>query len=289
MARPGLAPAPPPGPCRRRHRHLSAQNMKARGAPGPIFSSTMCEMCGGLGEPAKNGGAKTASATRRGFLIVGLGFLAGCAKQAALGPMPGPPWPAEGHSQAHLPSPTPVVPPQGPEGAWRGNMVPRSVWAQGDPVTSRMDRMTQITDITVHHDGMDDAFRATDSSSVAEHLEGIRQLHRRKGWGDIGYHFAVDPAGRVWEARPLRYQGAHVKDHNPGNIGVVVLGNFEVQSLSEQQLAGLRSLLTSLMTNYGVSVKRVHSHREWPSAVTLCPGDTLQSQLVRLRRSGALG
>ena len=248
----------------------------------------MCERCFGHDEPAPNGGADFASATRRGFLFLGLGFLAGCAQQAALGPMPGPPWPLEPGAPASFPSGPVPQPPLGADAAWRRNVVPRSAWAQGDPATLQMDRMSAISDITVHHDGMD-AFRATDRDSVAEHLEAIRQLHRRKGWGDIGYHFAVDPAGRVWEARPLSFQGAHVRDHNPGNIGIVVLGNYELQTPNEQQLAALRGLLASLMQAYGVPVSRVHSHREWGGAKTECPGSSLQAQFVRLRRSGALG
>jgi hypothetical protein len=52
-------------------------------------------------------------------------------------------------------------------------------------------------------------------------------------------------------------------------------------------MAALRGLLTALMNSYNVPVKRVHTHREW--AVTACPGERLQSQLVRLRRGGALG
>ena len=55
----------------------------------------------------------------------------------------------------------------------------------------------------------------------------------------------------MWEARPLVYQGAHVKDHNPGNIGVVVLGNFEQQAPSEAQLAAVRKHLSALMRAYG--------------------------------------
>jgi hypothetical protein len=148
--------------------------------------------------------------------------------------------------------------------------------------------MTEIRHITVHHDGMEPFF-ATNRASVAAHIELIRQLHRRRGWGDIGYHFAVDRAGRAWEARPLVYQGAHVKDHNPGNVGVVVLGNFERQAPSDVQLAGIRGHLSALMKIYGVPVKRVHTHREWAGAATACPGETLQRYLERLRRSGGLG
>ena len=98
-------------------------------------------------------------------------------------------------------------------------------------------------------------------------------------------HFAVDPAGRVWEARPLGWQGAHVKDHNPGNIGIVVLGNFEVQTPGPSQLEGVRRHVTSLMRAYNVPRSRVHTHRDW-GAQTACPGDTLQSSLQRLQLTG---
>ncbi|MHC4966947.1 MAG: peptidoglycan recognition protein family protein, partial [Planctomycetota bacterium] len=164
----------------------------------------------------------------------------------------------------------------------------RASWAHGEPVPAMMDRMSPIRHITVHHDGMDPFF-AVNRITVAAHLELIRQLHRRKGWGDIGYHFAVDRAGRVWEARPLVYQGAHVKDHNPGNIGVVVLGNFEVQAPTEAQMAAVRSHLSDLMRAYGLRASRVHTHQEWEGAATACPGERLQHYLDRLRRSGALG
>ena len=99
----------------------------------------------------------------------------------------------------------------------------------------------------------------------------------------------MDRAGRVWEARPLVYQGAHVKDHNPGNIGVVVLGNFEVQAPTEAQLVSVRNHLSALMRAYGLPASRVHTHQEWEGAATACPGERLQHYLDRLRRSGGLG
>ncbi len=151
---------------------------------------------------------------------------------------------------------------------------------------SLMQRMTTIRYITVHHDGMQPFF-GRDRRTVAGHLETIRRLHRRRGWGDIGYHFAVDRAGRVWEARPLTYQGAHVKDHNPGNIGIVVLGNFEEQQPSPAQLAALERHIRHLQSTYSLPASRVRTHQEW--APTACPGTHLQSHLAKLRRNGRQG
>ena len=246
----------------------------------------MCESCLEKGEIRAPGPGADALPSRRFFLLLGLGVLVGCAKQTTLGPMPSPPWPDE-PSQAHdvQQEATAILTPQpSPSPQWRRQVLPRSAWAQGAPVPFRMNRMSPIRYITIHHDGMD-AFFATDLALVAAHLEGIRRLHRRKGWGDIGYHFAVDPAGRVWEARPLGWQGAHVKDHNPGNIGIVVLGNFEVQTPSVLQLEGVRRHVQTLMRAYNVPRTRVHTHRDW-GAKTACPGGTLQSSLERLQLTG---
>ncbi len=204
-----------------------------------------------------------------------------------MGPLPDPPWPTY---EEPPPAERPIAPgsPPAPAVHLRGSVLSRVSWARGEPVPARMDRMTPIRHITVHHGGMDPFF-AVNRVTVAAHLEVIRQLHRGKGWGDIGYHFAVDRAGRVWEARSLVYQGAHVKDHNPGNIGVVVLGNFELQAPTEAQLVSVRSHLSALMRAYGVPVSRVHTHQEWDGAATACPGGRLQHFLERLRRRGGLG
>lgn len=246
----------------------------------------MCESCLDNGAVPETG----PNASRRLFLLLGLGALAGCAHQTVQGPMPSPPWPAAPPSRppvTHEASAVPAPPPPAvPE--WRQHVIARSAWAQGDPSPLGMNRMAPIRHITVHHDGME-PFYATDRATVAAHLEGIRRLHRRKGWADIGYHFAVDRAGRVWEARPLNWQGAHVKDHNPGNIGIVVLGNFEEQTPSDAQLDAVREHVTLLMHIYDVPPSRVHTHQEWQGAKTACPGASLQRSLERMRDSGGLG
>ena len=127
-------------------------------------------------------------------------------------------------------------------------------------------------------------FTSTSKSSAASRLELIRKSHlRRDGgrWGDIGYHFAIDPAGRLWQARPLTWQGAHVRAKNEGNIGVVVLGNFERQSVNRAQLGAVTSTLQSLMGKFNVPVSRVRTHLEW--AATACPGRSLQQAMVGMR------
>ena len=114
-------------------------------------------------------------------------------------------------------------------------VIPRSDWTHAGPNLSEIRPMNGIARITVHHTAWEwevDAWTRT-----AGEVENIRAFHSGtratdRHWADIAYHFAVDRAGRVWQARPLAYQGAHVRGHNEHNLGIVLLGNFEVQSPS---------------------------------------------------------
>lgn len=183
---------------------------------------------------------------------------------------------------------TPLPSTQEPTGTFSySGLVQRSTWSRGNPVPSLMDRMLPIDKITVHHDGMT-PFTATAQSAAASRIEAIRRAHRNQNWGDIGYHFLIDPSGRVWEGRPLAWQGAHVKDNNEGNIGVCVLGNYEEQSIVDRQVYALDNFLASTMRQYGIAKNRVYTHREFRP--TACPGRSLQARVdvLRTSRSSAL-
>jgi len=220
--------------------------------------------------------------TRRSFLIASALLLTGCGSRRVTSSLPSPIWP---NTPVNLdPSVASVVLPESTNsiGTFPG-AISRSTWAKGDPITRNMDRMLPFRYITIHHDGMT-AFTNTSKSSAASRLETIRKSHlRRDGgrWGDIGYHFAIDPAGRLWEGRSLQWQGAHVKAKNEGNIGIVVLGNYDRQPLNRAQSAAIESTIRILMERFDVPVSRVRTHQEW--APTICPGRSLQHFMMGLR------
>lgn len=224
---------------------------------------------------------------RRAVLLAGLGALAGCASARSGRALPGAIWPAD-RTLADVGTPVPpraaVTSPDALPG-----VMPRSRWGRGELIPSRANPMAPCRHITIHHDGMR-PFYGTSESEVALRIEKIRAMHvGANGWADIGYHFVVDRAGRSWEARPIDYQGAHVKNENVGNIGVLCLGNFEEQHPTRQQIEGLRVLLLALSARYGIPSRNILTHQEWPSARTLCPGVHLQRQIAAIRRDRALG
>jgi N-acetylmuramoyl-L-alanine amidase len=168
-------------------------------------------------------------------------------------------------------------------------VIPRSDWTHAGPNLSEIRPMNGIARITVHHTAWEwevDAWTRT-----AGEIENIRAFHSGtratdRHWADIAYHFVVDRAGRVWQARPLAYQGAHVKGHNEHNLGIVLLGNFEVQSPTAAQLVSLRGFIGFARGLYHVSLDQVFTHGELGK--TSCPGKRLQAYMNRARRAWAV-
>ena len=210
---------------------------------------------------------------------LGLAVLAGCSSRSITRRIPEPDWPAAS-SGPLLKTPAPKAAVVAP--SQFANVQSRLAWAGSGPNYGKMNRMTTPKWITVHHDGMT-VFTDTSLSAARGRLELIRTVHRRdNGWGDIGYHYAIDPGGRIHACRPVLWQGAHVKNCNPGNIGIVVLGNFSQQRPSGVQLAALKTHLTQLRTAYKIPRSRTRGHKDWPSASTACPGRYLHSQLRKV-------
>lgn len=162
---------------------------------------------------------------------------------------------------------------------------PRFLWAKGQPIRAQLNPMLPITCVTVHHDGLDELFWSTRPTDVAARLEHYRVGHLARGWADIGYHLAIDRSGTLWQGRAIRWQGAHVQNHNEGNIGVLVMGNFDLQQPTFAQLKTLQRVIRELRATYGIKRGRVYTHKEWPDAQTACPGRTLQPRVTDIRKA----
>ncbi|MBI4880639.1 MAG: N-acetylmuramoyl-L-alanine amidase [Planctomycetes bacterium] len=141
--------------------------------------------------------------------------------------------------------------------------------------------MTDVFRVTVHHSGV--RFASLDAGEAARQIAAIQRGHFDRGWADIGYHFLIDPAGRVWEGRSLAYQGAHAGDFalNQGNIGVCLLGDFTGQALPAAQTASLLRFLEFLRAEYKIPAGSFYSHRELHG--TACPGPALAEAVHQFR------
>ncbi|MEM9379090.1 MAG: peptidoglycan recognition family protein [Planctomycetota bacterium] len=162
-----------------------------------------------------------------------------------------------------------------------GGLIRRSTWAARAANPSKMRRASaEWRWITVHHS----VFTA-DNDSLAASLDTVRRIQRShmvdKGWGDVGYHFFIDRAGRVIEGRELAWQGAHAGDarSNVANVGVCLLGNFDVERPSRAALASLDRLVLELQRKLRIPRTNVRPRKAWKN--TECPGRHLMPWFTR--------
>lgn len=112
----------------------------------------------------------------------------------------------------------------------------------------------------------------------------VNDLHMSdRGWAGIGYHYVIKTDGTVEQGRPDWAMGAHDAGENACSLGILVVGNFEVQQPLPRQVIALQLLLADLHGQYGLvpSVKTMRGHRddEPPETPTLCPGKYLYELL----------
>ncbi len=157
--------------------------------------------------------------------------------------------------------------------------IARNLWAVDPVILNRTKPMLGTPfRITVHHSGdvrdagMDplEWLRLIDR----QHMDG---LGKKEPWACIGYHFIVAPDGRVFEGRPLQFQGAHAgwDEVNRLNIGVCLIGDFDKMRVPPAQREGLMRALDRLCLDYGISRGNVYGHQHWKT--TECPGRYLMA------------
>lgn len=152
--------------------------------------------------------------------------------------------------------------------------ISRNRWHARKCKTNKVCLMNGVERVTVHHEGNPKPNYDSNSSQVARSLRQIQRAHfKMMGAADIAYHFIIDRQGMIWQGREMKYQGAHTKGNNAHNIGIMCLGNFNLQRPSMAQLNSLEQLCATVLAGYGIPPSKLYGHRELRS--TACPGKHL--------------
>lgn len=159
-------------------------------------------------------------------------------------------------------------------------IVRRSEWgaraAKPSNLTPSHDKFTRIT---IHHSA--DALTPNLDGSKASSASALRRLqkvHMEKEdpYADIGYHFLIDPQGRVFQGRELKWQGAHAfRSNNVQNLGICLLGNFESHRPTPQAMKALERTVSDMRRRYGIPRTQLYGHQDFRN--TKCPGERLMS------------
>ncbi|MEU4350346.1 peptidoglycan recognition protein [Streptomyces sp. NPDC023838] len=167
----------------------------------------------------------------------------------------------------------------------------------------------QVKAAFVHHTASGNNYRCSQAPSI---LRGIYRYHvLSSGWRDIGYNFAVDKCGNIYEgraggvAKPVL--GAHTLGFNTNSMGVAVIGTYSSANPSAAALDALARLTAWKLGLYGVNPKGtthltsgggnlyrkgrsvrlnvISGHRD--GFATDCPGARLYKKLGKARSSSA--
>jgi len=194
-------------------------------------------------------------------------------------------------------------------GAGQPPIIARAAGARGEAPPRVAPEYGAVRLAFVHHTENPNGYLA---GEVPAMLRAIFAFHRYvHGWNDIGYNFAIDAFGRIFEARAGGVDepvvGAHAGGYNLVSTGVAVLGSFSSTPISTAARATLQRLLAWKLALHGVpsqgrvtvrvnpagavysrfpanarvSLPRIAGHRDGDS--TDCPGDALYGALPGVR------
>lgn len=122
------------------------------------------------------------------------------------------------------------------------------------------------------------------SATEVGNAELFDKGHRHRGfWNGLGYHFVIDNGtsgtrpGQIETSHRWNHQmdGAHCNamDMNKKGIGICLVGNFDTEKPSPQQINSLVWLVRQLQDKYGIRSQRVLQHNDVPGKNgTHCPG-----------------
>lgn len=200
------------------------------------------------------------------------------------------------------------------DGVTAPTIVPRSKWdPAGDCPFVGGSRSTPER-VQLHHTHIP-VVNAPDETPAA--LQSICRSHRDR-FADFGYHYAIDPYGRIWQGRgPMPEdmggavrEGAHAQGFNERSMGVALIGDFDEAPPSPEAIQATVELLAFLADTYDmdpgstvgtestggsatrfpegthVELPAIAGHRDTGSN-TSCPGEHLYELLPELRRAVA--
>ncbi|MEU2669873.1 peptidoglycan recognition protein [Streptomyces sp. NPDC007164] len=192
----------------------------------------------------------------------------------------------------------------------RPRIVTRKGWGADEKLRERKFVYTsKVKAAFIHHSATGNNYKCSQAPSV---LRGIYRYHvKSSGWRDIGYNFAVDKCGNIYEGRAggvtKAVLGAHTLGFNTNSMGIAVLGTFTksnppaaavnaVAKLTAWKLGlfganprGKVTLVSGGSNKYKkgrkVKLNVISGHRD--GFATECPGARLYKKLGSARTSSA--
>lgn len=131
--------------------------------------------------------------------------------------------------------------------------------------------VSQITQVTIHHS-------ATESGTPS----GFANFHiESRGWPGIGYHFVIDKKGQIFYTNYLNTVSYHVQNANTRSIGVCLVGNFDKELPTAEQIASLKFVIAYLNNTLNKKLI-ITKHNQF--ATKSCPGKNMDAIVEEIKK-----
>jgi len=132
----------------------------------------------------------------------------------------------------------------------------------------------EIQYIIIHH-------TAVSRDENSKQYEAVKNTHIvEKKWGDIGYHYFIEPDGLLMKGRNENVTGAHCIEErmNYQSIGICIAGNFDKEKPTDEQLKTLKDIITHLRIKYDIPRENIKFHKDFSK--TKCAGINFTRELL---------
>ena len=119
--------------------------------------------------------------------------------------------------------------------------------------------------ITLHHT----------AGNKNQTVESIAKDQIARGFAEFAYHFAIYQDGTIYAVNDIEEVSWHDSGQNTNSIGIVLVGNYQNDKLTEEQLKSIKLLTTAICNE--VKIIGIRGHRD--TSPTLCPGDNAYFEL----------
>lgn len=141
----------------------------------------------------------------------------------------------------------------------------------GNPYAWAKRDIKNVTDITLHHAA---------SSNNATAFDFAKHHIQNKGWVGIGYHFVIDRSGNIFQTNFVDRTSFHNGYNNSKAIGICMVGNMDLEPVSNLQLSSVLWLVNKLKRE-NKNIKNLVGHGEYIKGRTACPGKMTPIEYLR--------
>ncbi|MGW2595303.1 peptidoglycan recognition protein family protein [Streptomyces sp. NPDC001515] len=140
----------------------------------------------------------------------------------------------------------------------RPRIITRKGWGADEKLREKSFAYTKsVKAAFIHHSATGNNYTCSQAPSV---LRGIYRYHvKSSGWRDIGYNFAVDKCGNIYEGRAggvtKAVMGAHTLGFNTNTMGIAVLGTFSTSNPPAAAVTAVEKLTAWKLGLFGANPK----------------------------------